>query len=76
MKTPMKTRRCCDTCGNSTKVEYHVDPALWSRVTGSVWLAAETYDGGPGYHCLECFAALALKHGITTFVVNGVHIRI
>lgn len=67
------TGNTCDTCGRLTRVEYHVDPTLWSHVTGSVYIGGKWAEKG-AYHCLECFARMALESGITGFAVDGIHI--
>ena len=47
----------CQECGKCFRVMWHVKDEIWNKVTN-------TYDGGGGSYCVDCFIKKAEKQGI------------
>lgn len=47
----------CQACGNAFRIAWNVKDEIWNKVTN-------TYDGGGGSYCVDCFISLAEKQGI------------
>lgn len=47
----------CQQCGNAFRIMWNVKDEIWNKVTN-------TYDGGGGSYCVDCFVKKAESVGI------------